>query len=160
MYGCLVEAFTAMRLPWWEFHREDQGDGVLIVTPPEIPSETLMDPLAHHLHATIRRRNHLASDTARLRLRMAVHAGRIHHDEHGLTGDALVHLFRLLNAPAFKRAAVDTDLALIVSDQLYTDAYRNGALIDPDAYRSRRIAHKETRTKAWIWLPPTPRPSS
>ncbi|GAA2165008.1 hypothetical protein [Actinomadura napierensis] len=90
-------------------------------------------------------------------LRLAVHTGQVHRDEHGVAGTALVHLFRLLDAPAVKKTAADTgaDLTMVVSDRLYTDATESGGLIDPAAYTPHRITSKETRTRAWIWTPPT-----
>lgn len=142
MYGLLVESFEMTRLPWRACHREDRGDGVLIVAPPEVPAGDFLDPLAHHLTAVLRRHNRLAGDAARLRLRLAVHIGLVHRDAHGVAGQALVHVFRLLEAPAFKRAFADADaqLGLIVSDQLYAQACAAGGLIDPAAYSSVRAA--------------------
>ncbi|MBX6765549.1 MAG: hypothetical protein IRY90_00045, partial [Actinomadura rubrobrunea] len=93
-----------------------------------------------------------------LRLRLAVHVGQVHPDAHGVAGPALVHLFRLLDAPAFKEFAdaAAADLAMIVSDRLYTDATDTGGLVDPAAYRPLDVVSKETRTRAWAWTPPTP----
>jgi hypothetical protein len=157
MYALLAEACEITRIPWWDCYREDRGDGALIITPPHVPAEDLMDPFAHHLTAVLRRYNRLASASAGLRLRLAVHTGRIHHDAHGVTGQALIHLFRLLEATSFKRAFANagTDLGLIVSGHLYADATSSSAFIDPDAYKPLRITCKETRTQAWAWFPPS-----
>ncbi|TDB92486.1 hypothetical protein [Actinomadura sp. 7K534] len=154
MYGLLIEVFEMTRLPWWDCHREDRGDGALIIAPPEVPAGDFLDPLAHHLTAVLRRYNRLASDAARLRLRLAVHIGLVHRDAHGVAGQALVHLFRLLEAPAFKRAFADSgaELGLLVSDQLYAQACAAGGLIDPAAYRPLRVTSKETRARAWSWF--------
>lgn len=158
MYGHLVEAFTMTRLPWVDCYREDRGDGVLIVAPPDVNADHFLDPLAHHLAAVLRRGNRIANDSTRLRLRMAVHHGDVHRDARGITGAATIHLFRLLEAAAFKRAFKDCDLAMIVSDRLYTDATQRGGLIDATAFRRLRITCKETRrARAWLWLPPTRR---
>ncbi|MBC6457856.1 hypothetical protein [Actinomadura sp. HBU206391] len=159
MYECLVDAFSITRLPWAACHREDRGDGVLIVTPPDVPAEALLDPLAHHLHAGLRRHNRLASETGRLRLRAAVHSGRVHRDLNGVAGHAALHLFRLLEAAAFKKAfnTSGADLGLIVSDGLYRDASRHGGLINPAAYQRLRVSCKETRAWGWLWLPPAGR---
>lgn len=156
MYEQLTEAFAMTGLPWRECHLEDRGDGALIVAPPDADTDCFLNPLAHHLHAVMRRSNRLASDSARLRLRAAVHHGRILYDSHGVTGHAVNHLFRLLEAPAFKKPAqnADADLAVIVSDQLYKDAAESGGLFNPAAYQRVRITSKETHTWAWRWLPP------
>ncbi|WP_067801399.1 nucleotidyl cyclase domain-containing protein [Actinomadura formosensis] len=156
MYTLISEACRITRVPWTDCYREDRGDGALFIAPPTVAAEQLLDPFAHHLVAVLRRYNRLASQTARLRLRLAVHTGQVHRDDHGVTGPALVHLFRLLDAPAFKKAAADigADLAMIVSGRLYSDVTENDALIDPAAYKPQRIICKETRTQAWIWTPP------
>ncbi|TDC68233.1 hypothetical protein E1200_12400 [Actinomadura sp. GC306] len=154
MYQLLVESFEMTRLPWLDCHREDRGDGALIIAPPEVPATDFLDPLAHHLTAVLRRYNRLASDAARLRLRLAVHFGLVHRDAHGVAGRSLVHLFRLLEAPAFKRAFAGTgaELGLVVSDQLYQQACASGGLVDPAAYRSVRVNAKETKARAWSWF--------
>lgn len=156
MYGQLTEAFTMTGLPWRECHLEDRGDGVLIVAPPDVNADRFLTPLAHHLNAVLRRSNRLAGDNARLRLRLAVHHGRVLYDAFGVTGHAVNHLFRLLEAPAFKKSvnSADADLGVVVSGQLYQDAAQCGGLFNPAAYRRVRIACKETCTFAWLWLPP------
>jgi class 3 adenylate cyclase len=155
LYDHIIEAFAMTRLPWRGCYHEDRGDGALIVAPPEVEPTDLLDPLAHHLTVLLRRSNKLASDSARLRVRVAVHTGRVYADESGIAGQALVHLFRLNEAPAFKRAlnASGADLGLMVSDHLYAEARAHGGFFDPDAYRPLTVRHKETRTRGWLWLP-------
>ncbi|MFI6516994.1 hypothetical protein ACIBF1_15675 [Spirillospora sp. NPDC050679] len=156
MYGLVAEACRITRVPWSDCHREDRGDGALFIVPPDVAADRLLDPFANHLAVVLRHYNHLAGPATRLRLRLAVHTGRVQRDAHGVAGPALVHLFRLLDAPAFRRAAADAagGLAMIVSDRLYTDAVEGGGLVDPAAYRSQRVTCKETRARAWIWTPP------
>jgi hypothetical protein len=158
MYEFLADAFDMTRLPWSGSYREDRGDGALIILPPAVLADTLLDPLANHLHALLRRNNRLANDVARLRLRVAVHAGDVHRDANGVAGHAVIHLFRLLEASRFKKllAAGDADLGLIVSDQLYQATTHRAGLVDADAYQQINVRRKETRTKAWVWLPPQP----
>lgn len=157
MYSTVAESFAMTGLPWQECHREDRGDGALIIAPPTAQSFHALDPLAHHLTALLRRANRLTNDVTRLRLRMAVHSGEVHHDAHGVLGHAVTHLFRLLDAPAFKQAmstAPDSDLGLLVSDHLYCAAAADDA-VDRDAYCLLRVDCKETRNaKAHLWTPP------
>jgi hypothetical protein len=158
MYRNLLDAFTMTGISWWDCHREDRGDGALIVAPPDINADLFLDPLAHHLKAVLRRDNRHANEVTRLRIRMAVHHGDVHRDSKGVAGVAVNHLFRLLDSAAFKKAfqAADDDLAMIVSKQLYADAVHRGGHIDVAAYRQLRITCKETRgERAWMWLPPT-----
>jgi hypothetical protein len=156
MYEILQEAFDASGVPWRMCHREDQGDGVLIVAPPQVSTAALINGLIPYLDARLRRHNKLASDAATIRLRMSVHEGLVHTDENGVAGQALVHLFRLLDAPAFRCAfaASPAPLALVVSDYLYkTVISQVHGLIDPAAYYPIEAALKETRARAWIHTP-------
>ncbi len=154
-YQLIMDAFEVTGLPWWDCYRQDLGDGTLIVAPPGIDPDRFLDPLIHRLDASLRRYAGRADELAQLRLRLAVHHGDIYHDAHGVTGHALNHLFRLLDAPAFKMAVASraARLGAIVSDQLYNEAMRRGSLIDPAAYGPLELTHKETRTRAWLWSP-------
>ncbi|MFI0412390.1 hypothetical protein [Actinomadura sp. 3N508] len=156
MYGLLTESFTMTGLPWEDSHREDRGDGALIILPPSVQSSETLDPLAHHATALLRRANRLTNELTRLRLRMAVHSGEVQYDAHGVLGHAVNHLFRLLDASAFKRVMATAhyaDLGMLVSDDLYRAAIDDGA-VDQDAYTALNVTCKETRrAKAHLWLP-------
>lgn len=162
LYQALAEAFAMGGMPWWDCHREDRGDGTLLVVPPDIPAHHFLAPLAHHLHAVLHRDNTLAGPTAALQLRLAVHSGQILQDPYGVTGQPLLHLYRLLESGAFQRALTQTggDLGVIVSDRLYTDTNGHGGPTDPDAYRRLHITCNETPTTAWAWFPPPPPPEA
>lgn len=156
LYQHLQDAFEMSRLPWSACHREDRGDGALIITPPEARPTDALDPLAHHLTALLRRSNRLANDLSRLRLRVAVHSGEVERDEHGVLGQPLTHLFRLLEAPTFKRrfAATSADLGVLISQQLYQQAAATGR-VNTATYQPISVRHKETRAWGYLWLPPT-----
>lgn len=84
-----------------------------------------------------------------------LHYGRVYYDAHGVTSHTLTHLFRLLEAPAFKKAVATSQapFGAIISDQLYTDVVQHGGLINPAAYAQVWLTCKETRTRGWMWLP-------
>lgn len=154
MYEQLIEAFAAAGLPWWACHREDRGDGVLIVAPSDTKADDFLDPLAHHLATVLERHNRVASD-ARLQLRIAVHHGHVQYDAYGVTGQATTHLFRLLEARGFKKAlrVARTDLGMIISDRLYVDAIQRGGTVSATNYQQVRLTCKESRNvRAWLWL--------
>jgi hypothetical protein len=155
MYELLTGAFGMTGLSWWDCYREDRGDGTLVVAPPDIEPGYFLDPLIHHLTALLRRHAWPAGNRPPLRLRMAVHHGCVYYDAHGVTGHTLTHLFRLLEAPTFKKAIARSQapFGAIVSDQLYTDVVQRGGLINPAAYTQVRLSCKETRTRGWLWLP-------
>ncbi|MFG2000453.1 hypothetical protein ACGFNU_15025 [Spirillospora sp. NPDC048911] len=155
MYQILDGAFNATGLDRTSSHLEDRGDGVLVVLPPTVPPEVLLDPLTVHMVSLLRQHNRRHSAGAQLRLRMAVHAGRIHADEHGVSGRAVIDLFRLLDGAAFRRAAgmSTTDLSVIVSDQIHSEVIST-AWPDVVDLQQITVTVKETRTRAWIWIPP------
>ncbi|MDN3353062.1 hypothetical protein [Actinomadura sp. DC4] len=163
LYRIIERAFGSVGAPWRACHREDRGDGVLVVVPAHISTELLISPLAERVRAGLRRHNKLSSEAAQIRLRMALHAGHVHFDAYGVAGQTLVHAFRLLEAPAFKSAfaATPCELGFVVSDRLYEDVIRHGpGLIDPDLYDAISVSLKETEARAWVHFPPgTVRPA-
>lgn len=157
LYRLLQTAFDAVGVPWRACHREDRGDGVLIVVPALISTEPLVSPLADFVRAGLRRHNKLSSEAAQIRLRMVLHAGHVSFDPYGVVGQTLVHAFRLLDAPAFKAALAATrcELGFVVSDRVYDDVIRHGpGLIDPDLYDAISVSLKETEVRAWVYFPP------
>ncbi|MBO2449543.1 hypothetical protein J4573_20750 [Actinomadura barringtoniae] len=150
LYLILTQAFEAAPIAWADTVHEDRGDGAVIVLPPDVPAATVLGPLALHLRAAVRRHNRLASEIAQISLRVSVHAGEVHRDDYGLAGRAVNHVFRLLDAPAFKAVACGAT-ALIVSGTLHDDVVRHApGLIDPATYRPVIAALKETRAPAWV----------
>lgn len=156
MYFILGQAFVESGVSWPPPGCiEDRGDGALITMSPDIPTQRAIDPLVHYLTAGLRRHNKVSSESAQIMLRMAVHAGLVRRDDHGLTGDAIVRLFRLLDAPAFKEevASRRPTLAIVVSQDIYETVICSGlGLIDPDDYRRLAVVNKETVADAWVHL--------
>jgi hypothetical protein len=157
LYRILEKAFDAAGVPWHACHREDRGDGVLVVVPAPASAEPLISPLTDRVRAGLRRHNKVSSEAAQIRLRMVLHAGHVYFDPYGVAGQTLIHAFRLLDAPAFKTAfaASRCELGFVVSDRLYDDVIRHGpGLIDPDLYDAISVSLKETEARAWVHFPP------
>jgi hypothetical protein len=156
MYRIIEEAFADSGIALASHHYRDLGDGVFILVPPHVPAAMLVAPLFENLQVGLRQYNKTASDAARIRLRIALHAGQVYLDQHGVTGPAIIHLFRLLDAPAFKRVFTATmaDTAMLASGYLYDTVIRHGVgIIDPGSFTPLNVASKETRTQAWLRLP-------
>lgn len=153
------EACRDAGLSWDACHHEDRGDGLFVIADPAAGIDVLLEPLVVRLLAGVRRHNKLAGREARIQLRVAVHAGYLHLDEHGATGVALNHLFRLLDAGPLKYrlAEASGDFALIVSHHLFEEvvAYSVG-VIEPSAFLCVPVLVKETHDRGWVWLPPGP----
>jgi len=135
---------------------EDRGDGIFAVIPPTISVKGLIDPFPEKLRGLIRRHNHICCDAARIQLRAAVHIGPVDHDGYGFIGTDVNHLFRILEARPLKRQLTDSgaELTMAVSDYVYQNLIRRyPSLAYPDAFRAFRFQTKETRGKAWTYLP-------
>jgi len=155
IYRILERAFDGAGVPWYACHHEDRGDGVLVIVPPAIPVDGLADPLPERLCGLVRVHNRLSSPDACLQLRAAAHIGRVYRDEHGVTGDAASHLYRLLDAPRLKRllATSGSELAFITSGYFYdTVICRHPTLVDPAAFQSVPVEAKDTTATGWVQL--------
>src|SRR5260370_27814952 len=74
---------------------------------------------------------------------------------YGIAGSAVIHLFRLVEAPALtaEPAHQRGDFALIVSDYLFVEIIGSSpAPLDPPFFQHIPVEHKETRSRGWIWL--------
>jgi hypothetical protein len=148
----LREAVDGASIGWSRCRWLDRGDGGVLVAPGESQSR-VVDPLAGHLAAALRRYNRRSSELARIRLRTAVHAGPVLADSDGVTGAAMVHLARLLDAAPLRNhlALTSADLAMLVSDSLYDQIVRHDyGLMDPAAFRPVDVLVKETSTRGWL----------
>ncbi|MFD0903984.1 cyclic nucleotide-binding domain-containing protein [Actinomadura sediminis] len=159
MYELLQEAFTMSNVPWHACHREDRGDGALIVVPPEVPTTSLVDPLIAWLAARLRRHNGRAGELARFQLRLALHVGPVTPDGQGVSGWPLIQASRLLDAGPFKDrlAATGADLGFIASAFVYESVIAHSpGYVDAAAYEPMTCKVKETEVSGWMHLPGGP----
>ena len=98
LYEILREALQRSGLPWDRCHHEDRGDGALVVAPPDIPAHGIIDPFPERLRSLIRVHNRMSAPAARIQVRAAAHIGPVYRDDHGLVGDDINMLFRMLDA--------------------------------------------------------------
>ena len=154
LYRALRDAFGRAGIPWDDCGREDRGDGVFVLVPAEVPKGLLVEALPPALVAALRVHNGAHPDPERIRMRMALHAGEVHYDEHGVTAAAVNLAFRLLDAGPLKAALASSPgvLAVIVSSWFFEEVVRHSAA-DAAAYRRVEVAVKETATTGWICLP-------
>jgi hypothetical protein len=160
LYEYLQKAFDRSGVSWAECFCEDRGDGALIVIPPEIPVKCLIGPLPDTLRGLIRRHNHVSAAAADMQLRAAAHIGPVEHDGHGFVGSDVNFAFRMLDARPLKRMVAEcgAELGLIVSDYVYRSLVcRYPSLLRSDAFRTIRFQAKNTRARAWTYLPGTER---
>ncbi|MFG2091466.1 tetratricopeptide repeat protein [Spirillospora sp. NPDC048824] len=157
LFKALHEALAESGVPETSFEREDRGDGALVLIKPDVPKERLAGPFPPALARLLERHNSSAPPGARIKIRVAVHAGEVHYDDHGVTGTAINKTFRLLDAEPLKDALRDSPgiVALITSDWFYQEVVQQCPTCDAAAYRPAQVSVKETRMRGWIRLPDT-----
>jgi tetratricopeptide (TPR) repeat protein len=153
LYRTLSESLAGAGIAWSCCDNEDCGDGVLVVIPPTVAKSILVESLPPLLEAELLAHNSSVAPALRIRLRMALHAGEIHYDDHGVVGTAVNHAFRLLDAPPLRSvlAASDGVLAVITSSWFYEEVVWHSTV--RDAYVSIPVSVKETSTIAWARSP-------
>ncbi|MFC8915524.1 hypothetical protein ACFT5C_07105 [Streptomyces sp. NPDC057116] len=157
----VVRAACARAAVGWDAcGRQAQGDGYLLVLPPDIDDTRvvprLLDGLAGALAAVNRERplDTGAASPARVRMRAAFHHGIVHEADSGYAGSAVVELFRVLDCgPLRARLAEDrsTDLVVAFCDRMYQDLFLHGyAGLSPAGFVRTPVAVKQFTGVAWI----------
>jgi tetratricopeptide (TPR) repeat protein len=160
LYQVLRQAFQHAGICWADCDHEDRGDGVFVLAPAQITKVSFVDGLPHALVRALREHNASHSPSARIRLRMAVHAGEVAYDEHGVTSAAVNLAFRLVDAAPLKAALAESPgvLAVITSGWFFDEVVQHNPACYPAGYRRVRVTVKETATIAWISRPDHPYP--
>lgn len=154
MYGVLEAAFADSGIPLTSITIEDRGDGALVLLSADVPKATLVDRMPPRIDAELRRYNALHAIEARMRLRIALHAGEVRDDRYGVVADAVNFTFRILEAREAKRALAEStaSFVLIVSDWFFQSVVTHEPAAHPAAFRAIPVDVKETHDKAWIRL--------
>lgn len=153
LYRAMQDAFGRAGIPWDNCDHEDRGDGVFVLVPAEVPKVLLAESLPPALVTALCAHNDRHPEPERIRLRMALHAGEVHYDQHGVTAVAVNLAFRLLDAGPLKAALTSSSgvLAVIVSSWFFEEVVRHSGAAP--GYRPVEVAVKETTTTGWICLP-------
>jgi hypothetical protein len=160
MYDSLSRAFRW--LDWLRCYHEDRGDGVLVLVPPGVPKDWLVTSLPEQLETALVRHNAFAAEqdpdraaATQVRLRVAVNAGEVTFDRHGVVGAAIDYTFRLAEAAPLKTALASSPdvCALIVSDWFYNDVVFHQADARPDRYKHVECQVKQTPVSAYMRVP-------
>lgn len=137
----------------------DRGDSVLILIKPhdDVPKTLVLGRLIPILASLLTEHNaSVTRPELRMRLRAVVHAGEIHEDDNGFYGDDLDAAFRLLDAPALKKAlkeAINAPLILMVSEEIFNGIIQQGYL-DESSYRQLvRVKVGRRQRRGWAHIP-------
>jgi tetratricopeptide (TPR) repeat protein len=160
LYEVVRRALAEAGISWSACWHEDRGDGMLVLVSAQIPKALFVDIVPGVVADGLREHNLCHAGEEQIRLRMALHAGEVQFDRHGVTSAAVNHTFRLLDAQPLRTALANSSgaLALITSRWFFEDVVRNSVTVDPTTYRPVWVAAKETSTAAWIALPDHPYP--
>jgi class 3 adenylate cyclase len=152
IHGGLRQACEKTGIPWDSCHVEVVGDSVLVLIPAALPKGVLAGLLPSALCTELRTHNDTHPPVQRIKLRMALHAGEITRDDLGVTGSAIVHAHRLLDAATFKKACAGSraPLGMIVSAWFYAEVVRHRPEYEPGTYRPVHVAVKETDGIGWV----------
>ena len=153
------EALEGSGLPWDRCHRENRGDGALVVLPPGSVADGIIDPLPERLRSLIRLHNRKSGPAARMQVRAAAHIGPVYRGDQGLAGAGIDQLFRMMHARPLQTALAGSgaELALAVSRSMrHSVVRRRPALAGLRPFRPIDTHVKGTRVSAWIYLPGVP----
>jgi tetratricopeptide (TPR) repeat protein len=155
LYSVVKNSFTAAGISWSSSYKEDRGDGVLIVVEPAVAKGVFVEALPQALVAALADHNASHRAEEQIRLRMALHAGEIHYDTHGVVGRAVNLAFRLGDSQTFREvmSATDEPLAVITSEWFFDEVVWHSSVAAD--YHQLRISAKEVDTKAWLCFPAT-----
>ena len=153
LYRVMRKAFVGAGIPWDDCDRGDRGDGMLVLVPADVPKALLVESLPSALVAGLREHNGAHPGPEQIRLRMALHAGEVCYDEHGVTAAAINLAFRLLEADPLRAALAGSPgvLAVIASSWFFEEVVRHSRVVA--GYHRVEVAVKETTTTGWVCLP-------
>lgn len=146
-----AEELAVDRPAWLQ---QQAGDGELAILPADASERTLVAKMTPTLDTLLRQYNIGRAAESRIRLRVAVHQGLVHLDgANGFPGEAVITVSRLVDAPvvkdALRRRFPRADVALIVSDQLYTDVVCQYHDLRPDLFRRCRRNCRTRDSRKW-----------
>jgi hypothetical protein len=151
----LAGAAEDARLPRERWIEQAQGDGMLVLAPPDFEPRYVDDFIAH-LQAHLRRRNRDRVPDGRLRVRIGLDQGPAGVGANGFTGEAPIRACRLRDAELTKRALADSaaDLVLAMSNGMFLDNVGlDRTRTVADEYTHVRIDEEKFHDVAWLWLP-------
>jgi hypothetical protein len=156
LYGLLREALAGSGMPLDQSLSEDRGDGVVVIFPPGLAAQPLIDSFPERLRDLIRRHNRFSCEPARMQLRVAANIGPVYCDEHGFAGDDVTLLCRMLDVQPLRQAlsASGGELALIISNYVYEKLVcRRQSLAGAKSFCRVTAQVKHTAVRGWMYLP-------
>jgi hypothetical protein len=158
MYDLIEESLLLSGIG--EQHRDfvDRGDGAFVLIHPvdQAPKTVLLTMVIPTLSELLAQ-HEIDRPGHGFRLRVAVHAGEVHHDNRGWYGEDLDITARLLDAPELKRKfkLTQAPLILVVSQHIYRSVVRHGydGIDDTTFEQTVHVQVGGQRQRGWVQLP-------
>jgi hypothetical protein len=160
MYSSVEQAFLQSGIPWADCYHESAGDSVLALAPGNVGKAAFAEKLPLALVSALQAHNETHPPEERIRMRLVLHAGEITRHERGVTGPAIIHAFRLLDAQPLKDALRESGgvLAIVVSEWFFDEVIRHRPEYAPEEYEQIVVDVKETNAFGYLRLPDGRRP--
>lgn len=130
-----------------------RGDSLLTVLPPSISTAEFMSQLLKELPGAIERPGRSGAASPQFQLRLSINVGPVFGDAAGAAGEAITVASRLLDAPYFKEAIVNSgaSLGIVLSPFVYETFIRPGPDLDEVAsYTQVPVEIRGSSTVAWM----------
>jgi class 3 adenylate cyclase len=160
MYGFLEQVLTKAEIEQTSTRVEDRGDGVFVVLDADVSKPKLIRSVLTELPTALYDYNRLASDTAKMRMRAAVHAGDVEITSRGVVGTPAIEVFRLLNSKKLYAQLEESGELLVfaVSEAVHHDVIRHDhSGVRADHFHPIDADDKEPRVAGWIYATTPPR---
>ncbi|MFF7457129.1 hypothetical protein [Kitasatospora sp. NPDC008115] len=138
---------------------QDRGDGQLLLLPPDADEARALPGLVLGLRDALHTLNRAPGTAGRLRVRAALAQGGVQRAALGYVARSVETACRLLDcqeARAALKGTPDTDLALVVADDLFTDAFAaggDGVPVEEFTRITVAIPAKRFEARAWMATP-------
>ncbi|MER7706787.1 hypothetical protein ABTX81_28305 [Kitasatospora sp. NPDC097605] len=138
---------------------QDRGDGQLLLLPPDADEAKALPGLVLGLRDALHTLNLAPGTAGRLRVRAALAQGGVQRAALGFVARSVETACRLLDSQETRAAlkgTPDTDLALVVADDLFTDAFAaggDGVPVEEFTSITVAIPAKRFEARAWVCTP-------
>ncbi|THA73701.1 hypothetical protein [Streptomyces sp. A0592] len=140
---------------------QDRGDGQLLLLPAGVDEAKAVPGLVQGLRDMLPVLNARAATDEQIRLRAALAQGSVQRAPLGFVAWSVELASRLLDSAELRTALAESagsDMALIVSDDLYSDTFATGAGgLTGSAFRPVRVDLPEKRFSSDAWISVLPR---
>jgi CRP-like cAMP-binding protein len=156
-YDLLRRAFEAADVPWPGSGTEDRGDGMLLIVPPDVPTNAVLGLLAREFADCLCDHNTASDRSAvRIHMRVAVGVGPVLSVTNGVLGSTINRTRRIVDARQFKErmAVTHADLGIAVSDYVYENIISPApGPVGPAEYQPITADDNGTPIPAWAHFP-------